>query len=57
MTRAAVFGAGSWGTAFAQVLADAVQALIADGSYEDVLAKWGVEDGAIDTPMVNPAAG
>ena len=42
---------------FAQVLADAVQALIADGSYQDVLAKWGVEDGAIDTPTVNPAAG
>jgi polar amino acid transport system substrate-binding protein len=40
---------------FAQVLADAVQALIADGSYQDVLAKWGVEDGAIDTPTVNPA--
>ena len=44
-------------TEFAQVLADAVQALIADGSYQDVLAKWGVEGGAIDTPMVNPAAG
>jgi polar amino acid transport system substrate-binding protein len=44
-------------TEFAQVLADAVQALIADGSYQDVLAKWGVEDGAIDTATVNPAAG
>jgi polar amino acid transport system substrate-binding protein len=44
-------------TEFAQVLADAVQALIADGSYQDVLTKWGVEAGAIDTPTVNPAAG
>jgi polar amino acid transport system substrate-binding protein len=44
-------------TEFAQVLADAVQALIADGSYQDVLTKWGVEDGAIDTATVNPAAG
>ena len=42
---------------FAQVLADAVQALIADGSYQEVLQKWGVEGGAIDTPTVNPAVG
>jgi polar amino acid transport system substrate-binding protein len=42
---------------FAQVLADAVQALIADGSYQEVLQEWGVEGGAIDTPTVNPAVG
>jgi polar amino acid transport system substrate-binding protein len=40
---------------FAQVLADALTALIADGTYQQVLEKWGVEAGAIDTPAVDPA--
>jgi polar amino acid transport system substrate-binding protein len=44
-------------TDFAQVLADAVSALIADGSYQQVLEKWGVQDGAITDPTVNPSAG
>jgi polar amino acid transport system substrate-binding protein len=44
-------------TDFAQALADAVQSLIDDGSYLEVLQRWGVEDGAIDNPTVNPAAG
>ncbi len=39
---------------FAQVLADALAALIEDGTYEEILAKWGVEAGAIDDPAVNP---
>jgi polar amino acid transport system substrate-binding protein len=42
---------------FAQVLADAVQALIADGSYQEVLEKWGVQNGAITDPTVNPSVG
>jgi len=42
---------------FAQALADAVKALIEDGGYQKVLEKWGVEDGAIDDPTVNPAVG
>jgi polar amino acid transport system substrate-binding protein len=42
---------------FAQVLADAVKAVIADGSYTEVLQNWGVEDGAITDPTVNPAVG
>jgi polar amino acid transport system substrate-binding protein len=42
---------------FAQVLADALAALIEDGTYEEILAKWGVEAGAIDTPEVNPTVG
>ena len=42
-------------TEFGQVLADALTALIEDGTYEEILAKWGVEAGAIDTPEVNPA--
>ena len=41
-------------TEFAQVLADAVTSLIEDGSYQQVLEKWGVEGGAIDEPTVNP---
>jgi polar amino acid transport system substrate-binding protein len=44
-------------TEFAQAIADAVKALIADGSYEKVLQNWGVEDGAITDPTVNPAVG
>ena len=44
-------------TEFAQAIADAVKALIADGSYSDVLQKWGVEKGAIDDPTVNPTVG
>ena len=41
-------------TEFAQAIADAVQALIADGTYKTILDKWGVEAGAIDNPAVNP---
>jgi polar amino acid transport system substrate-binding protein len=44
-------------TDFAQVLADAVKSLIADGSYQQVLEKWGVQDGAITDPTVNPSVG
>ena len=39
---------------FAQAIADALKAIIADGSYAAALAKWGVEDGAITDPKVNP---
>ncbi|WP_448617066.1 ABC transporter substrate-binding protein [Geodermatophilus sp. URMC 65] len=42
---------------FAQAVADAVQALIDDGTYTQVLERWGVEDGAIDDPTVNPTVG
>ncbi|MGY1705220.1 ABC transporter substrate-binding protein [Geodermatophilus sp. SYSU D00697] len=42
---------------FAQAVADAVQALIDDGTYTEVLSRWGVEDGAIDDPTVNPTVG
>jgi polar amino acid transport system substrate-binding protein len=41
-------------TEFAQAVADAVKALISDGTYKTVLGKWGVEAGAIDDPAVNP---
>ncbi len=39
---------------FAQALADAVKALISDGTYKTVLDKWGVSAGGIDNPAVNP---
>jgi len=42
-------------TDFAQLIAQAVQSLIADGTYKTILDKWGVTAGAITTPAVNPA--
>jgi polar amino acid transport system substrate-binding protein len=39
---------------FAQLLADALKATIADGSYKAALTKWGVDAGAITDPAVNP---
>jgi polar amino acid transport system substrate-binding protein len=44
-------------TDFAQAIADAVKALIADGSYQKVLEKWGVQAGAITVPALNPSVG
>ena len=41
-------------TEFAQAFADAVKALITDGTYKSILGKWGVDAGAIDNPAVNP---
>jgi polar amino acid transport system substrate-binding protein len=41
-------------TEFAQAIADAVKALITDGTYKSVLDKWGVAAGGIDNPAVNP---
>jgi polar amino acid transport system substrate-binding protein len=34
----------------------ALEALIADGTYKTILAKWGVEAGGITDPAVNPTA-
>ncbi|MDY7089126.1 MAG: ABC transporter substrate-binding protein [Actinomycetota bacterium] len=42
-------------TEFANVLSEAVKALIADGTYKQILEKWGVAAGAITTPEVNPS--
>lgn len=39
---------------FAEALSKAVTALIQDGTYQTVLEKWGVADGAVDTSEVNP---
>jgi polar amino acid transport system substrate-binding protein len=41
-------------TEFAQAVADAVKALVSDGTYNTILTKWGVQAGAIDNPAVNP---
>jgi polar amino acid transport system substrate-binding protein len=40
--------------AYAEAIRDAYTALIADGTYKQVLDKWGVQAGAITTPAVNP---
>ncbi|BCY06690.1 ABC transporter substrate-binding protein [Actinoplanes sp. L3-i22] len=50
------YAVGKTQTEFANVLAEAVKALIADGTYKTILDKWGVTAGAIDTPAVNPPA-
>ena len=42
-------------TEFGQVLADALTALIEDGTYAEILEKWGVEAGAIDEITINGA--
>lgn len=44
-------------TQFAQALQGAVQALMADGSYQKVLQKWNVQAGALSKSEVNPQVG
>jgi polar amino acid transport system substrate-binding protein len=41
-------------TDFAGAIASAVQALIADGTYKNILTRWGVDAGSISNPAVNP---
>jgi polar amino acid transport system substrate-binding protein len=43
-------------TDFAQAIQGAVKDLISSGDYQKVLQKWGVEQGAITDPTVNPSA-
>jgi polar amino acid transport system substrate-binding protein len=50
------YAVGKTQTEFANVIAEAVTALIADGTYKTILDKWGVTAGAITTPAVNPPA-
>jgi polar amino acid transport system substrate-binding protein len=40
-----------------QPVLEAVKAVIADGTYAKILAKWGLQSGAIKTPTVNGAIG
>ncbi len=39
---------------FAAAIVDALKALKADGTYDQILAKWKTQDGAIDNFAVNP---
>jgi polar amino acid transport system substrate-binding protein len=39
---------------FGTAIASAVQELITDGTYNQILTKWGVQAGAITNPTVNP---
>ncbi|GGK71178.1 ABC transporter substrate-binding protein [Mangrovihabitans endophyticus] len=41
-------------TEFGDAIKGALDALIADGTYKSILAKWGVEAGGISDPTVNP---
>lgn len=41
--------------AFAEVVKEAVQAVIADGTYKAALQKWGVEGGGVATAELNPS--
>ncbi|MER5350845.1 ABC transporter substrate-binding protein [Kitasatospora sp. NPDC002551] len=43
------------GSPLAQAVQGAVQSLIADGTYKQILAKWGVEAGAIEKSEINAA--
>ncbi len=43
------------GSTLAQALQKAVQSLIDDGTYLQICTKWGVQDGAIKTSMINGA--
>ena len=43
------------GSALAQSLQKSLEHLIASGDYKAILAKWGLEAGAIDKPVINGA--
>ncbi|WP_441250294.1 ABC transporter substrate-binding protein [Kitasatospora sp. McL0602] len=43
------------GSDLAKAVQGAIQSLIADGTYKAILAKWGVESGAIDKSVINGA--
>lgn len=43
------------GSGLAEPIVEALKALMADGQYEAILKKWGVESGAITDPVVNGA--
>lgn len=40
---------------FTQALSKSVDALIADGTYDKILSKWGVQQGAVTSSAVNPS--
>jgi polar amino acid transport system substrate-binding protein len=44
------------GSPLVEPMQDALKALIADGTYGKILAKYGIEAGAIAEPAINQAA-
>lgn len=40
---------------FSQVILEALKKLMANGTYKQILAKWGISDGAITNPVINGA--
>lgn len=57
----AIYGAAPYGwpvakgSALGPALKKALESLIADGTYKKILAKWGIDDGAITMPQINGA--
>ena len=43
------------GNGMAKPILDAVKALMANGTYKSILAKWGIQHGAISNPKINGA--
>ena len=39
----------------AQPILDALKKLMGDGTYMQILQKWGMQDGAINNPVINGA--
>ncbi|WP_245658254.1 ABC transporter substrate-binding protein [Microtetraspora malaysiensis] len=59
-----MYDAAPYGFAFAKTsgtfkdaVMGALKELMADGTYTKILEKWGVQDGAITTPVINGAGG
>ncbi|MGH8967302.1 MAG: ABC transporter substrate-binding protein, partial [Actinomycetes bacterium] len=42
---------------YPQAVLGALRALIADGTYQKILQRWGIQSGAIPDPELNPAGG
>jgi polar amino acid transport system substrate-binding protein len=43
------------GTGMANAVLAALKALMADGTYTQIMTKWGIQDGAITNPVINGA--
>jgi polar amino acid transport system substrate-binding protein len=43
------------GTGMPQPVLDALKAAMADGTYDAILRKWGIQSGAIHDPVINGA--
>jgi polar amino acid transport system substrate-binding protein len=45
------------GNGMATPIRDALKVLMANGVYDSIIAKWGLQNGAVDTPQINGATG